>query len=143
MPLRKRRNIARARVVGGPIRHHDVQATGDLVLEMRRLAPLRPRDGLDVLRPAPAGFENEPTDARPANVQEFDLPLLERAGLVRHVETLMLRTGHGSYPPYGTGGPHRRPFVDPWRHAHTVPAHPCQSTRSSFGQCNLSIFQPS
>src|SRR5829696_7255541 len=104
MALWERRDVSRARVVGGPVGHHDVEAARDLVLEMRRLAPFRPRYRLHVLGPAPARFQDEATDARTTNVQQLHLTPLEGAGLVRRIETLVLCTRHGPCSPSGTAG---------------------------------------
>jgi hypothetical protein len=49
---------------------------------MRRLATVRPSDGLHVIGPAPAGLEDEPTDLTLANFDDLGSTIGKRAGSV-------------------------------------------------------------
>jgi hypothetical protein len=97
--LRQRGDIAGPGVELGAVGHHDVQRSGRVVLEVRRLAQVGARDRLDVVRPAPAGLQGEPADFGAADLDEVHGAVGERAGLVGGLEALLLRfAGHGQSP---------------------------------------------
>jgi hypothetical protein len=54
-----------------------------VVLEVRRLAAVRSGDRLQVIGPAPAGFEDEPADLAAADVEDLGAAVGELAHLVR------------------------------------------------------------
>src|ERR1019366_5654696 len=75
--------------------HLDPEHARGVVLEMRRLAELGPRDRLDVQRPPPAGLGVHPPGGPPADVDEVDPALLENPFLVGLPECLVLRLDCG------------------------------------------------
>jgi hypothetical protein len=61
-----------------------------VVLEVRSLAALGPGDRLYVVRPAPAGLEDEPADLAAADREDLDLAIRKLPDLVRLSEALLL-----------------------------------------------------
>src|SRR5207302_3859698 len=78
----------------GAVGHEDAQPPGHLVLEVRRLAPLRARRRLDVLAPAPAGLEGQPADLGAGDAHQVEAATFEGPGLVRGAEVTQLRLCH-------------------------------------------------
>src|ERR1700692_2026420 len=87
----KRGDVAGARVELAPVRHPDPQHARSVVLKVRRLAELGPRDRLDVQRPPPSGVEGRPPARAPADVDEIDAALLENPLLVGASQGLVFR----------------------------------------------------
>ena len=61
-----------------------------MVLEVRRLAAVRPGDGLDVGRPAPARLQHQAPDLGAADTENLRPSVRELADLVGGVEAAML-----------------------------------------------------
>ena len=70
MTLGQRGDVSGPGVELGAIGHHDVQRSGHVVLEMRRLAELGAGQRLDVVRPAPPGLQGETADFGAADLEE-------------------------------------------------------------------------
>jgi hypothetical protein len=71
---RQRRHLAGASVELLAGRRADPQHARDVVLEVRRLAPVGAGDRPDVGRPAPAGLEREPADLGAADRSRSSRP---------------------------------------------------------------------
>src|SRR5919198_62538 len=74
----------------GAIVHSDRQAAAEVVLEVGRLAAVGTRDRLDVVRPAPAGLENQPPHLAAADLENLGAPVRKLARLVGRLEALVL-----------------------------------------------------
>jgi hypothetical protein len=90
MRSRKGDDIAGVTVELGPVRQKDVVDARNVVLEVRRHAPVGARLRLHVLGPPPPGLEREATDLGPADVDDLDLSLLEGTDLIGLVEGRLL-----------------------------------------------------
>src|SRR5271165_4374040 len=83
MSARKRCDVARAGDELRAVVRPDRETSGHVILEVRRLAALGLGDRLDVVRPAPARFEDEAPDLASADVKNFGAPMRKVPGLVR------------------------------------------------------------
>jgi hypothetical protein len=79
---RQRGDLARSGVELGTVRGPDAQRARHVILEVRCLAEFGPRDRLYVLRPAPAGLEDESADLAVADPQQLKPAVIERAHLI-------------------------------------------------------------
>src|SRR5580704_6368064 len=87
----QRGDVAGARVKLAAVRHLDAQHARRVILEVRRLAELGPRDRLDVYGPPPPGLEGQPPDRATADIDEIHAPLVENPLLVGAAESLVFR----------------------------------------------------
>ena len=94
MTARKRGDVAGLRDELRSVVHQDPKASADVVLEMRSLAALGLRDGLDVVRPAPPGLEDEASDLGSSDVEDLGSAIRELARLIRTLEALVLCVVH-------------------------------------------------
>src|SRR4029078_6238066 len=92
--LRQRRDVAGARHELGTVIHPDGEATGHVVLEVRRLTTLGLCDRLHVVGPAPPGLEHEPTDLGVPDLQDLRLAVVELSDLIWRSEPHVLRLLH-------------------------------------------------
>src|SRR3954454_12805164 len=79
---RQRGDVARSRDELGAVVHADRNPAAHVVLEVRRVAAVRARDRLDVVRPAPAGLENVSADLAAADVEDLRAAVGEFTDLV-------------------------------------------------------------
>src|SRR5438309_7739840 len=89
---RQRREVSRAGHELGAVVHADAKPPAHVVLEVRGLAACGLRDGLDVVRPAPAGLEDEAANRRASQGQQLGMPVLELTDLLGLDEALVLRS---------------------------------------------------
>src|SRR4051794_18873918 len=92
----------------GAVVHADGQPAADVVLEVRCLAARRVGQRLDVVGPAPARLEHEPSDLAAADLEDLRAAVGELARLLRGAEALVLGLLHGS-PPWAGG--FARPYL--------------------------------
>src|SRR5919108_1394899 len=98
---RERSDVARTGNELGAVVHPDPQPAAYVVLEVRRLAAVGARDRLHVVRPPPAGLQDEPPHLAPADLEDLGAAVRELAGLVGMLEVLVLRLmprGHRGPP---------------------------------------------
>ena len=95
MPLGECGHVARACIELAPVVHEDMQPSPDVVLEVGSLAQVGPGERLDVIRPAPSRFEDEPSDLAVPDVQQLEPSVFERPNLVGRLKGLLLGLGHG------------------------------------------------
>ena len=98
MPARERRDVARLGRELRAVVHADREAAGHVVLEVRRLAALRPGDRLQIVGPTPPWLEHEPADLGIPHLQDVGVPVRELADLVRVAEPSMLGLLHRDPP---------------------------------------------
>src|SRR5207245_7268148 len=80
--------------------HEDREPAGDVVLEVRRLAALRPGQRLDVPRPAPTGLEDQPAYCASADLEDLGLAVGKLASFVRARESPVLAALAHVWPPF-------------------------------------------
>ena len=90
---RERGDLPRRGVELGTVTHAHPQGAGDVVLEVRRLAPRRPGQWPDVLRPAPPGQQREPPDLAAPDRDQVEPAAGELARLGRCLEVHLLVCG--------------------------------------------------
>src|SRR5205823_2795700 len=70
------------------------------ILEMRRLATVRPSDWFHVIGPPPAGLEDEPTDLTVADFDDLGSTIGKRAGFVRRLKAAVFCRLHKGRSPF-------------------------------------------
>ena len=93
VPGRQRGHLPRHRVELVAVVGADPQRAGQVVLEVRRLAPVGAGDRLDVDGPAPTRLKGEPADLGPGDPDEVEPSVGELAGLAGAPEVLPLVGG--------------------------------------------------
>jgi len=86
MARRKHAYLARSDLELVPVRFPDPERAGDVKLEVGRLAKLRARHRLDVLRPAPARLNRVAADLPASDVEDLSLPEPMQAGVIRFLD---------------------------------------------------------
>src|SRR5438034_1003809 len=76
----------------GAVVHADAKPPADVVLEVRGLAACGLSDWLDVVRPAPAGLEDEAANRRASQGQQVGMPVRKLTDLLWLDEALVLRS---------------------------------------------------
>src|SRR5207237_8239195 len=97
VPARQRGEVAGFRDEFRPTVEPDADAAADVVLEVGRLAAVRRRDRLHVVRPAPARLQDEPSHGRSAERQHLYPAVRELTDLLRLREGLVLGLMRGSH----------------------------------------------
>src|ERR1051325_10291964 len=92
----RQRDVARTAVELGAVVHGDPQHAGDVILEVGRLAALRPGERLHRGRPFPARLEHRAAHGRAADADQFDPPLRKLANLVGLAEVLAFGLLHAA-----------------------------------------------
>src|SRR5919204_3259777 len=88
---RQRGDVAGAGDHLGAVVHPDRELAAHVVLEVRGLAAVRVRERLDVVRPAPARLEDEPSHLAVSDLQDLGAAVPELADLVRLCKAFVLR----------------------------------------------------